>query len=567
MPSILLLLLAGFAVGPVTGVLDPDALLGDLLVPVVSLSVGIILFEGGLSLRAVELRQVGGVVRNLITVGLVVTWAITALAARVLLDLGWDIALLLGAILVVSGPTVIVPLLRHLKPSGSVGHALKWEGILIDPIGVLLAVVVFEAVLVGGAEPPAAVVVGTILRALVVGGIMGIAGAGVVYVVLRRHWAPDALQNPMTLLVVVAAFTVADLVQTESGLVAATVMGVVLANQRRVSLRHIIEFKENLRVLFVSFLFIVLAARLEPASLSLLTAESVLFVLMLVLVARPAAAFLSTWGSSMPWRERLFLAAIAPRGIVAALMASVFALRLEEVGDPSGALLAPYTLLAIVGTVAISGLAAAPVARALKVAEPDPQGVVLVGAHAWGRSLGHALSEEGIEVLLVDTNQRNLQAAWDLGLRTYHGSTLTETVLEEIDLGGMGHLLGITSNDEVNALTVLHFGEAFERSRVYQLTPAVAKDAEGTSVPAHLRGRLLFGEDVTFARLTELTWRGWQIERIPLEGRIDETGVLEVEEAPLPLCLVRAAGGAAFFTADARPNGSAGDVLVALVPP
>jgi NhaP-type Na+/H+ or K+/H+ antiporter len=270
LPSILLLLIFGIVVGPVTGFLNPDALFGDLLLPVVSIAVAIILFEGGLNLRISELRQVGGVVRNLITIGVLVTWLIGAGAAHFLLGLNFALALLLGAILVVSGPTVIMPLLRHLRPSGQVGSILKWEGIVIDPIGAILAVLVFEAILAGGFREAAAVTVIGLLKTILIGGGIGMLGAMIMVLLLRRFWIPDFLHGAVSLTLVIAVFAGSNLLQTDSGLLAATVMGIYLANQRTVSVRHIVRFKENLRVLLISGLFILLAARLQVSHLGLL---------------------------------------------------------------------------------------------------------------------------------------------------------------------------------------------------------------------------------------------------------------------------------------------------------
>ncbi|MFQ5798761.1 MAG: cation:proton antiporter, partial [Bacteroidota bacterium] len=303
LPSILLLLILGFIAGPVTGILNPDALLGDLLVPLVSVSVAVILFEGGLSLRIAELRETGSVVRNLISVGALVTWVISAGAAALILGLDFALAVLLGAILVVTGPTVIVPLLRQVRPVARVGSILKWEGILIDPMGAMLAVLVFEAILSGGFQEASTLAVMGVLKTVFIGGSVGALGAGVIILLLKRYWIPDYLHNAVSLMMVVSVFTASNFLQAESGLLAATLMGVVLANQKAVAVKHIIEFKENLRVLLISSLFILLAARLQVNDLNYIGASGLAFLGVLVLIARPAAVGLSALGSEMSWRE------------------------------------------------------------------------------------------------------------------------------------------------------------------------------------------------------------------------------------------------------------------------
>jgi len=268
LPAIFLLLLAGFLAGAVTGWIDPDALLGEALFPVVSLSVAIILFEGGLSLDIAELAKIGRVVRNLASIGVVATWGLAAVSAYFLLGFDLRLSVLLGAILVVTGPTVIIPLLRHIQPTAKLGSAIRWEGIVNDPIGAILAVLVFNAIVVGELQGGMSAAAVGVVKALFAGGALGLLGAGLIVVLLKRYWVPDYLQSTVTLAVVLAVFSLADLVLSESGLLAVTVMGSALASQKVVTVRHIIEFKENLRVLLISALFIILAARMplqDPA--------------------------------------------------------------------------------------------------------------------------------------------------------------------------------------------------------------------------------------------------------------------------------------------------------------
>ncbi|HEX8199719.1 MAG TPA: cation:proton antiporter, partial [Isosphaeraceae bacterium] len=408
LPAILLLLLAGFLAGPALEwagyrrLVDPDRLLGDLLLPVVSLSVAVILFEGGLSLNLAELVHSGGVIRNLVTLGAAVTWGVATVAARVVLGLTWPLATLLGAILVVTGPTVIGPLLRHVKPTGRTGPILRWEGIVIDPIGAMLAVLVFEAIPQPKLPSVLAVLLAGSLKTVLIGGGIGLAGALAVVLFLRRYWIPDFLQNPVTLMTVVAAFTASNALRPESGLFAVTAMGIILANQGHVTVKPIAEFKESLTILLVSALFIVLASRLTIGQIASVGPRSVLFTLVLMLVARPAAVAVSTIGSGLSWGERAFLAAMAPRGIVAASVAAVFALRLRASGVEGADRLVPATFAVIVGTVGVYGLAATRVARRLGLSPSHP-GFLIAGANPVARAIGEALRAEGLPLLLVDT--------------------------------------------------------------------------------------------------------------------------------------------------------------------
>lgn len=566
LPSILLLLIFGFLAGPATGLLDPDALFGDVLLPLVSLSVAVILFEGGLNLRLSGLREAGGVVRNLITIGLLATWLFSAAAAHFVLGFSPALATLLGAILVVTGPTVIGPLLRQIRPRGQVAQVAKWEGILNDPVGAILAVLVFEAIIAGGIERGILLALLGILRALLVGGLIGAMSGGAMILLLRRYWVPDYLQSPLTLMIVTGGFTISNLVQGESGLLAVTVMGIVLANQQRVPVKHISEFKENLAVLLISSLFILLAARLRPSDMAAIGAESFAFLAILVLVVRPGAVALSAIGSDLSARERVFLGWMAPRGIVAAAVASVFALELTRAGHPEAARLVPVTFLVIIGTVTIYGLTAMPLARWLGIATPNPQGALIIGAHPWARAIAGTLQEQNYPVLVVDTVHPHIAAARMAGLPTHYASILSETVLDEIDLGGIGRLLALTANDEVNALAALHFADLFGRAEVYQLPLEGSESTPSDEISQQLRGRLLFGAGMTYARLTAHAATGAVIKKTHLTEQFDFKAFQELYgENAIPLFLIMENGDLTVFTADDPPEPRPGQKLISLV--
>jgi NhaP-type Na+/H+ or K+/H+ antiporter len=528
LPAILILLLVGFVAGPVTGFIDPDALLGELLFPIVSLSVAVILFEGGLSLDIAELREIGRVVRNLIIVGVPVTWILASGLAYSLLGLDLEVAILFGAVLVVTGPTVIIPLLRHIRPDVRVGSAVKWEGIVNDPIGAILGVLVFEAILAGGFEQGLAVAGLGMLRAAVTGTLLGVAGAALVVVLLRRYWIPDYLQSPMALSVVILVFAI-------------TIMGAALASQQFVTVRHIVEFKENLRVLLISVLFIILAARLPLRDPDYTSVGSIAFLGALILVVRPAAIALSTWRSKFNWRERVFLGFMAPRGIVAAAVVSVFALELVQHGDDSAVRLVPLMFLVIVGTVATYGLVAPFLARRLGVATPNPQGMLIVGAASWVREMAKALQAQGVRLILADSNWGNVSAARREGLKTHYANVLTEQALEhlELELDGIGRLLALTPNDEVNALAALHFGELFDSSHTFQLPPR-DQDAKTGGIPQHLRGRFLFRSDATYEHMIGRFRSGTVVKVNRLTDEFDFDAFKELYgESAIPMFAIR----------------------------
>ncbi len=568
LPAILLLLVFGFIAGPVTGLINPNQLFGNLLLPLVSVTVAIILFEGGLSLKFSEVREVTAVIRNLVTVGVLVSWVLTSLASYLIFGLGLQISILLGAVLVVTGPTVIIPLLRHVRPSGRVESILKWEGIIIDPIGAVLAVLVFEVIISVGLEKATTQVVVSIFKTLVIGIVLGLAGAKLVIVILKRHWVPDFLQNPVSLMIVVFVFVCSNVIQVESGLLSVTLMGIALANQKWVSLKHIVEFKENLRVLFISSLFIILASRLTIDELSyVLNFKGFIFLVLMILVVRPLSIFISTYFTDLNLKEKLFLSWMAPRGIVAAAVASVFALRLAEAGYEQAERIIDITFLVITGTVAIYGLTAFKVARRLGLAKPNPQGLLIVGAHIWARSIAKFLHENGFQVSLVDSNWANVSAARQEGLQAYYENILLEDISEDIELDGIGKLIALTRNDEVNSLAALHFIEDFGRSQVYQL-PKLSKFSAKSeeSIPQHLRGRLLFGAEATFSYLDSKFASGASLKKTPLtdEFNYDSFQSLYGEKA-LPLFIIKENGELVVLALDNTPTPLPGQSLISLV--
>ena len=586
LPSILMLLTAGFLAGPVAGwatggayAIDPEATFGrPLLLTLVSLAVGLVLFEGGLTLNWREIVNVRSAVRNLVTIGAVVTWVIAGLAAHYCLGLTWPMATLLGAVLIVTGPTVIGPLLRFVRPAGPVGSVLKWEGIVIDPIGALAAVLVFEAILSGAANvegaagslATAGVLAWGAVKTTLVGTGVGVAAAGLLVLAFRKLWVPDHLQTPVTLVLVAAAFTASNFLVHESGLFTTTVMGMVLANQPYARIRHIAEFKETLTVLLIAALFVVLSAQLEFEHFTHLGWGAVVFLLILIVVARPLAVLASTVGSSLTWAERGFLMWMAPRGIVAASVASVFALRLEGAGVAEARLLVPYTFMVIIATVALYGLTAALVAARLKLASPSSAGFLIAGAGTLGRAIGQALQQAGSQVLVVDTNHGNTQAARLAGLPTIQGNVLGHQVQERIELSGIGRLLALTPNDEVNSLSALQYAKHFGRSNVYQLDrEADEKRKKRGDVDDELNGRVLFGKHKGYRTLVSRLESGGTAVRSTKLSKEFTFDRLKQQLGPdaLPLFVVTSDGGVQVFTADSPPTPKAGQTVISLGPP
>jgi CPA1 family monovalent cation:H+ antiporter len=518
------------------GGVDPDDMIGTgLLLPVVSLSVAIIMFEGGMTLQLLDVRKSGGVVLRLVTVGVVVSWLLTWWLASSLLQMNSRLAALTGAILVVTGPTVIAPLLRFVRPSRKIASIIKWEGIVIDPIGAVLAVLVFEALFGVGPGEHWNVVAVSLTKTLLVGvGISVVTGLLLIQM-LKRYWIADFLHNPVLLAVALGVFTVSNKIQTESGLVTVTLLGVILANQKSVSIRHVIEFKENLRVLLISCLFIVLAARIDLGQVMALGWRGIAFLAAMILIVRPLSVLASAGFSDLNWREITFLSFLAPRGIVAASVSSVFALEVAhvlhqaEAGVTEGVtaiesmaeagipidpdMLVNATFLVIVGTVTFYGLLAAPLARWLQLASPNPQGILFVGSVPWIRQLASIIQSEGFPVMLVDTNFSNISEARMSGLPARCADILSEFVTKQLDLAGIGRLLAMTPNADLNRLAAMEFSHDFGSAEVYQLAHSNGGKVPRSESAGHGVGRVLFAPDVGFSEIAERWEKGAEFKR------------------------------------------------------
>jgi NhaP-type Na+/H+ or K+/H+ antiporter len=458
-----------------------------------------------------------GPVRNLLTVGALVSWFGGAAAAHYLVGLRWELALLFGALIIVTGPTVIAPLLRNVRPNHNVASVLRWEGILIDAIGATVAVLVFEAI-VARTDPSLGPGLLAFLWIVGVGSVLGLAAGFALAQALRRYWIPDYLRDIVILALVLAIFALSNTLAHESGLTAVTVMGVYLANAGLKQLHEVLYFKEKLSVLLISVLFILLAANVTRADLALLDWRSLLLLLVVMFVLRPVGVLLSTLRSNLNRNERIFLGWIAPRGIVAASVSSLFAFTLVDRGVADAAIIAPLIFLVIVGTVLAQGLTAKPLARALGVSEADPQGLLLMGANPFACELARALQRAGVTVRLVDSNRRSVMQARLQGLDAVAGNMLSEYVDDDLDLGGMGRLLALTANDEANTLACRHFVDEFGSSHVYQLTPDLSpRSGDGPNQPR--LGRLLFAPTATYAHLAEQLAQGAAVKATQLTDK------------------------------------------------
>jgi NhaP-type Na+/H+ or K+/H+ antiporter len=490
-PGIVLLLAAGVALGPdVAGVIAP-ADLGPALDILVGFAVAVILFDGGLNLNIRRMRSQAPAIQRLLTVGVVITAGGAALAAKAFMGWSWQPAILFGTLVIVTGPTVVTPLLRRIRVRRNVEVILETEGVLIDAVGAVIAVVALEVALgdslaAGALSAPARLGVGLVVGAL----------GGLFMALLLRlpRVIPEGFETIFTLSMALAIFQVSNAVLHESGIMAAITAGAVVGNAGARSFREIREFKEQLTVLLIGMLFVLLAADVRVADVAALGLPGVLTVLALMFLVRPVNVFACAAGTDLTLREKIFLSWVAPRGIVAAAVASLFAERLSHAGDGVGTQLRALVFLVIAATVVLQGATAGMMARLLKVQRPSGKGFALFGAQPFGRLLGRLLQEHGHEIVMIDADAHLCGEAQKEGLKVVYGNALDENVLLRSQLDTRRAALGVTPNEAMNLLFARVAREDAHVPAVY----LVGARGGAEILPAHFAeagARLLFGNE------------------------------------------------------------------------
>ncbi|NOU52040.1 sodium:proton antiporter [Pseudoalteromonas sp. JBTF-M23] len=570
-PAILFLLLIGLLLGPLTGQLSPDDLLGDLLFPVVSLSVAIILFEGSLTLHFRELKGIGKIVRNLCSIGMFSTFVIVALSAYFILDLDWRVAAVLGAVLVVTGPTVIAPMLNAMRPTQDIDRVLRWEGIVIDPIGALFAVLVFEAVsFVGKGEVLSHTLI-ALFSTLGVGISVGVVAGWITSALIRKEWLPYELHKFGILALVLFSFTASNHLAHESGLLAVTIFGIWLANQDDLEIDSVLEFKEDLSMILISSLFILLAARLQLSDLMLLDAEIFIFLAIVLFIARPICIAISTYNTDLPLKSRILLSWIAPRGIVAAAVGSVFALSMMESQIPDANKLVPLIFTVIIVTVVLQSLTATPLAKLLGVRQPSPNTLLIIGANHVARAIAKGLKEQNIDVYLSDPAWENCKMARMDGLPCYYGNPQSEHAERYLPLTTIQSVLALSPNRHHNALGVQYFSHLLSEQNVFSLRSSTNHAKANKDSATFLSRQVLFGEQGYYAKLSSLIAKGGKVSATRLSEEFDWQQYLEVNKEAIPLFITTDSNNGESqirpFVIDMKKPPEQGERIIALQPP
>ena len=501
------MLVAGVVIGPVFGVFDPARDIGPLMEPIISIAVAIILFEGGLTLNFHSLQDADKGVKRLVFIGAPLGWLTSALALRYGAGLSWESAAVFGGIMIVTGPTVIAPLLRTARLSRRPAALLQWEAIVNDPIGALAAVLAFSVVLVlnttttiGEAAADLSIGIGFAIA-------LGWAAGFGLSKSFKRGLVPEFMKVPVLFSLLLAVFAVSDFVLHESGLLAVTIMGVVIANAKLPSYEELRRFKEHATVLLLSGVFILLAASIDFAALQKLDVRAVLFVALVILVARPLTVLISLIGSGIPYREQVLVAFTGPRGVVLVAVAGLFGERLLALGIEDAALIAPLAFVLVAVTVVLHGFTLAPFARFLGLTGAYTPGVVIVGGSPWTTRFAEVLKKADVPVLMTDPNFGNLRAARTAGIETFSGDILSEAAEQRVELVSYATLVAATSNDAYNTLVTTDLAPEFGRDNVFQVMREKSESARH-QLPTTLGGRK-FGPEETHAGMNRLMRAGW----------------------------------------------------------
>ncbi|APG61492.1 sodium:proton antiporter [Sphingorhabdus lutea] len=563
-PAIALMLFAGVMAGPVLGIINPRADFGTLLEPIVKLAVAVILFEGGLSLNFKDLRHAGSGVLRLVIVGVPVGWVLGTMAGYYGANLSLGVAALFGGILVVTGPTVIGPMLRSLRVGNRVRDILKWEGIVNDPIGALLAVAIYTYIhyVSLNAGPVNLVEISAIvLGSSIIAGAIGAAlGFALVYI-FPRGWVPEYLKAPVLLVAVIGGFVGADLIMHETGLITVTIMGVVMANRPTFSSRALRRFKEDLSVLLISGVFILLSATLDWETMQKFQPIFLVFLGMLLFIVRPVTVLTSLAFSDVPWRERLFIAWIAPRGVVAIAVTSLFAIRLVELGYEGADALIPLVFGVVIVTIFAHGFSAGYVARFLGIDQGKSEDILLVGSNRWNIAFGKFLSSMDLNVVIADQSKYALRNARKAGLETHCGEVSESAHGHELDIGRFQHLLVGTEGDSYNLLVANDLGPevGFE-----SLTIMSGEDA----INHHNRARVLFASGASFELLDDRIYSGWEFSKTRITEKFTysdfRANLIEDEE---PVAVLKPDNRLLFFAVGSSPTVEPDDVIISFVQP
>ena len=546
--------------------LNPEKDFGEMYRPMVGIAVAIILFEGGLNLRFKDLRDASHAVTRMVLVAAPVAWVLGAIAAHYIAGLEWDIAIMVGGLFVVTGPTVILPLLRQAHLPGRAAAVLKWEGIVNDPLGALFAVAGFELIRFTAMGENIQFALVKLVAVAIIGAVFGILSGWALAWAFRKGHVPEYLKAPVVLIWVLFIYVMANVAAEETGLVAVTALGIAMANSKFASMVEMRRFKENIAVLLVSGIFVVLTATLTPEVLRMFDWRVLGFVLAMMFIVRPVAVVVSTIWSGLNWRETLLVSWIAPRGVVAVAVAGLFASELQEIGRPDGAIFVPLAFALVFATVLSSGFTITPLTKWLGLAKDENEGVMIVGANPWSLGLAKALKDMGIPVLVADTNWRRLRGARLEGHTVFYGEVLSENADHRLDHSAFDHLIAATPNDAYNALVCVEFAPELGRHRVFQVSGTDQDESDPATITFTARGRTLSTHGRSFDALTRDWWSGWRFRSTTLSDTYTFDDFIRDRGENVDILVAQRADGTLDFLNPEQKSRAEGSTLLSFGP-
>lgn len=565
LPAIVLMLAAGLIVGPGLGLFDPARDIGPLVEPMIAIAVAIILFEGGLTLNFRSLHDAAAGVQRLVLIGAPLGWLLSAAALHWVAGLSWASSAVFGGIMIVTGPTVIAPLLRQARLKRRPAALLQWEAIVNDPVGALAAVLALEIVLVLQAAETRGEAIWDLGIGIGFAALLGLAGGAGIAWAFARGKVPEYMKVPVLFVLLLLVFAVSDFVLHESGLLAVTIMGLWIANADLPSFTELRRFKEHATVLLVSGVFILLAAGMSLGTLELLGWRSALFIVVVILAVRPATVLIALAFSNIPWKERILVAFTGPRGVVLVAVAGLFGERLVAQGIGDAALIAPLAFALVAGTVVLHGFTLTPIARLLGVTASETPGVLIVGGSVWSVAFGELLDKMELPVLIADPNHVHLRAARRAGLKSYFGDILSEAAGHSLDFVRYQKVIAATDNDAYNTLVCTDMAHEFGREHVFQPAP-VRQETRRHELPASLGGRTLRGE-LSYFDANGRIHDGWHFRATGLTEEFTLDDWLEKNPEALPVAEYNGKSDLRLLDHDAHLKAGPGDQMIALYPP
>lgn len=568
-PAIVAMSAAGLLIGPVLGLMNPQQDFGELYKPVVSAAVAIILFAGSVNLSFKELGGLEKPVFRISTIGALIAWFLGSLTAHYVAGLSWAVAFVIGALFIVTGPTVILPLLRQSKLKPRPAKILKWESIIVDPLGALLAVFAFEIITYLTAEDPS-------MRKLIVffvasgfAAVFGWLCGRFIGWLFETGRMPEYLKSPAVFVAVIFCFAVPDSIVLQTGLLSVTAMGITLANMEISSLADMRHFKENISILLISVIFIMLAASLDLETIQhVFTWRVIGYVALMMIIVRPLSIFLSTIGTNLTAQEKTLVGWVAPRGIVALTVAGYFASVFTEAGYEDAGILMTLTFGLVIFTVVVHGFSMSWLAKKLDLSVAGEPGVLLVGSDKFTAGFASALSKENIPVLIVDSSWERLREAREMNIPFYHGEMLSEQTEYQLDTMLYDYLIAATDFDSYNTLVATTFVPEYGRTHIFRIVPYKNSDQGRNDLAVNVGGRHLFGEGITLASLNERLEKGYKFRETAITGQYGyEQYMKDKNNDTVYLCILKKSGQILFYANDSELTAEAGDYVFSLTPP